>query len=86
MSRLDEIERAATPGNCAYCTFPHVNLTALNEIANPATVLAMVEVIRAAREMRKAGTDGVWSKGKRLPTEEAAAFDAALAKLEDSKQ
>ncbi len=69
MSKLDDIERLARTSE---------RLT----ILTPFTTLQMIEVIRAAAAMRKAGTNGVWSNGRSLPTEEATAFDAALAKLE----
>lgn len=50
-------------------------------LCNPATVLAMVKALRAAEAMRSAGTYVPPEYGTG-PTEEAAAFDAAMAELE----
>lgn len=69
MSKLDELETAAKASRLWR--------------ANPATVLAMVEVIRAATALRKRleyPVTGVGLTERRL---ELLAFDAALAKLED---
>jgi len=59
-----DAEEAAADDDCAYLA-----------AANPATVLAMVEVIRAAKEMRK--SSALWNQPSLVRD-----FDAALAKLE----